>query len=86
MRVLPRKRQSSSSVASWTGYANGKLTIKSNQQVWNYITQNKAADIARNMYSANVTSDLVNSYAWDTAIVYIEKCGTNANYANQIGE
>ncbi len=76
----------SSGAASWTGYANGKLTIKSNQQVWNYITQNKAADIARNMYSANVTSDLVNSYAWDTAIVYIEKCGTNANYANQIGK
>lgn len=29
-----------------------------------------------------VESDLINSYAWDTAIVYIQAMG-NANYANQ---
>ncbi len=28
------------------------------------------------------TSDLINSYAWDTAIVFIQKV-TNENYANQ---
>ena len=27
-------------------------------------------------------SDLINSYAWDTAIVFIEKCGNNSNYSN----
>ena len=26
-----------------------------------------------------VTSDLINSYAWDTAILYIQKCGNNGN-------
>ncbi len=74
---------------NWTGYTNGKITIKSDQLAWNYITQNKAAEIARNMYpdtNKNITSDLVNSYAWDTAIVYIQRYGTNTNYANQIGE
>ena len=34
------------------------------------------------MYT-DINSDLVNSYAWDTAILYIEKCGTNSNYANK---
>ena len=28
---------------------------------------------------------MVNSYAWDTAIVFIQKCGTDNNYANQLG-
>ena len=28
---------------------------------------------------AKVTSDLINSYAWDTAIVFVQKCGTESN-------
>ena len=28
---------------------------------------------------SKVTSDLINSYAWDTAIVFIQKCGTESN-------
>ena len=36
-----------------------------------------------NTTNDKVTSDLINSYAWDTAIVFIEKCGTNGNYANK---
>ena len=40
------------------------------------------------MYST-VNSDLINSYAWETAIVFIEQCRTesnHSNYANQKGE
>ena len=40
------------------------------------------------MYSenSNYVSDLVNSYAWDTAIVFIEKYAEgNSNYANKKG-
>ena len=54
--------------------------------LWNYVTQIEAAKISRNMYkndnSVGVESDLVNSYAWDTAIVYIQAMG-NENYANK---
>ena len=50
--------------------------------VWNYIGQPIAATVCRSMYT-DINSDLVNSYAWDTAILYIEKCGTNSNYANK---
>ena len=51
--------------------------------LWNFITQPQAAMVSKNMYSGNnyVESDLVNSYAWDTAIVYIQEMG-NTNYAN----
>ncbi len=54
--------------------------------LWNFITQGDASKVCQNMYSSGkeasyVESDLVNSYAWDTAIVYIEKMGHN-NYAN----
>ncbi len=53
--------------------------------VWNKITEPEAAKKAQEMYSdnTNFTSDLVNSYAWDTAIVFIQKYSGNSNYANQ---
>ena len=56
--------------------------------LWNNVTQIDAAKISRNMYnndsSVGVESDLVNSYAWDTAIVFIQAMGNgNENYANK---
>ena len=77
----------------WTGYTgdNIKLVCKKEQQVWNYVTQNKASELSRDMYGseAKVTSDLINSYAWDTAIVFIQKCGTESNsstYSYTVGQ
>jgi len=63
-----------------------QVVTKSGVGVWNYISRGNASAVCRSMYNANsdkVTSDLINSYAWDTAIVFIEKCGTNNNYANK---
>ena len=84
------------SETNWTGYnkVDGgedlKLVCKTGQQVWNYVTQNKASELARNMYTGKkYESDLINSYAWDTTIVFIQKFGvkTNSlNYSRQIGE
>ena len=70
---------------------NGFVVCKSGQEVWNYITQPKASEVSRNMYGseAKVTSDLINSYAWDTAIVFIQKCGTESNsstYSYTVGQ
>ena len=53
--------------------------------LWNNITQLDASKVAINTYknsSNGVRSDLMNSYAWDTAIVYIQEAGIT-NYANQ---
>ena len=66
----------SSNQINWTGYTktdgtNPQIVCKGGEEVWNYITQNKASEVSRNMYaSSKFTSDLVNSYAWDTAIVF----------------
>ena len=83
----------SNNKTNWTGYtgANIKLVCKKEQQVWNYVTQNKASELSRDMYKseAKVTSDLINSYAWDTAIVFIQKCGTESNsstYSYTVGQ
>ena len=55
--------------------------------LWNYITQLNASKVSINTYSdsTSVKSDLMNSYAWDTAIVYIQEAG-HTNYANQDGQ
>ena len=83
----------SNNETNWTGYTgdNIKLVCKKEQQVWNYVTQNKASELSRDMYKseAKVTSDLINSYAWDTAIVFIQKCGTESNsstYSYTVGQ
>ena len=70
---------------------DGFMVCKSEQEVWNNITQPKASEVSRNMYGsgAKVTSDLINSYAWDTAIVFVQKCGTESNsstYSYTVGE
>ena len=59
------------------------------RQLWNNIKQPEAAEKARDMYTAKTfESDLVNSYAWDTAIVFIQKYGgeENKNYSVQIAK
>ena len=56
--------------------------IEKEGQLWNRITQIDAATASRNLYST-VKSDLANSYAWDTAIVYIQNFSGDADYSRQ---
>ena len=44
-------------------------------ELWNDIDQTEASIVAINTYSdsSNVRSDLMNSYAWDTALVFIQE-------------
>ncbi len=51
-------------------------------QLWNNITQINAATASRNLYTG-VKSDLINSYAWDTAIVYIQNFSGDTDYSKQ---
>ena len=70
-----------------------KITSKYNQTVLGNITQPNAAKVAREMYGEVkennelvYASDLVNSYAWDTAIIFIQtySIGEDASrYASQ---
>ena len=70
-----------------------KITSKYNQTVLGNITQPNAAKVAREMYGEIkennklvYASDLVNSYAWDTAIIFIQTYSTEtdaSSYASQ---
>ena len=66
-----------------------KITSKYNQKVLVDITQPNAAKLAREMYEEVkennelvYASDLVNSYAWDTAIVFIQTYSVKTDYAS----
>ena len=62
-----------------------QVTEKGVDQLYNFVTQSQAAAQSQNMYNSNkFTSDLINSYSWDTAITFIQKCTDQTNYANQI--
>ena len=59
-----------------------QITEKETDQVYNYVTQQQAAQQAQEMYKSNkFTSDLINSYAWDTAILFLQNCGTEPKYS-----
>ena len=70
---------STATATTTTKYEKGMLM--------NFIDQFSASEFAINTYveSTSISSDLMNSYAWDTAIVYIQQAG-NKNYANQNGK
>ena len=55
----------------------GTITEVGTDTVWTSITQPDAATQARGMYDEThpFTSDLVNSYAWDTATLFLQNCG-----------
>ena len=53
-----------------------QLTLKPDEYVYNYVTQSQAASLSQGMYveNSNFISDLMNSYAWDTAVDFLQKC------------
>ena len=67
-----------------------KIESQYNQTVLKNATQPNAAKLAREMYGEIkennellYASDLVNSYAWDTAIIFIQTYSGTSNYASQ---
>ena len=59
-----------------------KPVSKKNNQVWNFVYQQTAKELGKRMYEGNdvVTSQLIDSYAWDTTVDWMEK------EANGIGD
>ncbi len=60
------------------------ITIKANQAPYNYVTRDQAKTLAEGFGTKqnykNVKTKLVSSYAWDTAIAFIQK--TVSNYGS----
>ena len=60
------------------------VTENKNDYVYNYVTQLQATKRCQNMYTGKpFTSDLINSYAWDTAILFIQTFGGNSTYSRK---
>ncbi len=67
--------ETSDGTTNWTGYTGGNLSIQKGKQVWNYITRDKAKEVAEGLYTDaenGVVSKLCSGYAWDTALKFIE--------------
>ena len=57
-----------------------QITTKPNDYVYNYVTQPQAAALSRGMYTgAAFESDLMNSYAWDTATLFLQTFDNRTN-------
>ena len=69
--------------------SDAESTTRTEGKLWNYITQIDAAKACYNIYEdsyTNATTDLINSYAWDTAIVYIQIFSGDTDYSYQDGQ
>ncbi len=61
-----------------------QITEKGTDPLYDFVTQGQAAQQARDMYrNSKFTSDLINSYAWDTATLFLQLCGTNVAYSRK---
>ncbi len=65
--------------------ANTVPTTRTEGMLWNYITQIDASKACYDIYTT-ATTDLINSYAWDTAIVYIQNFSEDTDYSWQNGK
>ena len=65
---------------NWTAYVGNNIQLVSKSKVtpWTHITKNKASDLCQNLY-LGISSNLINSYAWDTAILFIQQKGKKEN-------
>ncbi len=82
-RYEARDKNSTKARTSTSSETN-QLVCTTDNYVYNYITQQQAAKLSRNMYSGtSFQSDLLNSYAWDTAILFLQMFGTNSKYSIQ---
>ena len=60
------------------------IVSKAGVYPYNYITQPQAASLCKSMYNnSNFESDLVNSYAWDTTIVFIQEFSGDNEYSRK---
>ncbi|MBD9158518.1 MAG: hypothetical protein EGQ16_01530, partial [Clostridiales bacterium] len=71
-RYEARDKDSTAERTSSSSTTN-KLVCTADNYVYNYVTQSQAATLSRGMYEGTpFESDLINSYAWDTATLFLQ--------------
>lgn len=70
-----------------TSFRDNYTTSLASGMIWNDVSQPDAVYACRNMYKNNesITSDLVNSFTWDTAIVFIQEFSGESDYSKKNG-
>jgi len=69
----------------WTTGTANPATCKSGVYPYTFLNQLEISTLCRNLYNSNeYDSDLINSYAWDTAIIFIQTFSDNKNYSMQV--
>lgn len=64
---------------------NTKIKVNAKDYVFNFVTQSKASELCQEMYksTSEITypfeSDLINSYSWDTAVMFIDMFGRKSS-------
>ena len=69
---------------SFTNDNSSSVKIETEGMLWNNIKQIDATTACYDIYTT-ATTDLVNSYAWDTAIVYIQEFSEDKEYSFKAG-
>ena len=72
------------------GKANSRISIENSDTkeelkkgtLWNYISRTDAISACENLY-VEINSYLINGYAWDTAIIYIQECSNSSDYSGE---
>ena len=65
-----------------TSNPENPTACKKNIYPYNYINQADASQLCQEMYNSNYfESDLINSYAWDTTLVFIQSFSGDDNYS-----
>lgn len=76
-----RDGNASGSRTSSTLDTNQVVVIK-DKPIYNWVTRDQAKTQSEAMYSdTNFESELINGYAWDTALVFIQKFSDNSKYS-----
>ena len=60
------------------------MVCKAGIQPYKHVTQPIASRLSQAMYNnenLSFTSDLINSYTWDTTLVFIQKCSGDEDYS-----
>ena len=78
-RYEARDKDSTAERTSSSSKTN-QLVCTADNYVYNYVTQPQAATLSRGMYTGTpFESDLVNSYAWDTATLFLQTFDNRTN-------
>ena len=75
----------SSGVRTESSGTSAKVEIKQGKDVYNYVTQSEARTLAENMATVegySGTTNLPSSYAWDTALKFLEQTGNSSYLTN----